>query len=286
MTRAAAIQRTLWRVLGVNLVVSVGKLWAAVASGNLTVAGATVDSILDASNNVLALVVIAMAARGPDEDHPYGHDKFETMGALAIVGILSITCFELARGAVARLLAPQPAAALQPAFVAVLLAAAGVNVLVVLHERREGRRLGSPLLLADAAHTTGDIAVSTLAVASLVGASRGLGWLDPVLALVVVGVIGHSGLQILRVTVPVLVDERATDATRLRAAASGVAGVVAVPQVRSRTTSSGTVFVELTVTVDGELSVAAGHQVADAVERAVETALDGPADVTVHVEPH
>lgn len=285
MSRAAAIQRTLWRVLGVNLAVAGGKLWAALASGNLTVAGATVDSILDASNNVLALIVIAMAARGPDEDHPYGHDKFETMGALAIVGVLSVTCFELTRGAFRRLLAPEPAVALQPAFIAVLLAAAAINTLVVLHERREGRRLGSPLLLADAAHTTGDIAVSALAIASLLGASAGLAWLDPVLALLVVGIIARSGLQILRVTVPVLVDERATDATQLRNAAMGVPGVTAVPQVRSRTTSSGTVFAELTITVDGGMSVAAGHQLADEVERAVAAALDGPVDVTVHVEP-
>jgi divalent metal cation (Fe/Co/Zn/Cd) transporter len=54
-------------------------------------------------NNILALAVIWVASREPDEDHPYGHEKFETLGALAIVVFLSITGFELVKGAISRL---------------------------------------------------------------------------------------------------------------------------------------------------------------------------------------
>lgn len=285
MTRNAAIRRTLLRILVLNAAVAGIKLWVALRSGNLTVVGATLDSVLDTLNNVLAIVVIGLAARGPDEEHPYGHDKFETMGALAIVGFLSISCFELARGAVERLRAPVDAVPVSAELVGLLLLTAGVNVLVVVHERRQAKRLRSPLLLADAAHTMGDLAVTGLAIGSLAASQGGARWADPVLALLVVGIIGWSGWQILRVTVPVLVDERARDADGLRQTVSQVAGVTEVTQVRSRTTSSGTVFVELTITVDGTMTVAASHRVADAVEDAVSALVDGPADITVHVEP-
>lgn len=283
--RTGGIQRTLALILVLNAAVVGVKLVVALRTGSLTVIGATLESSLDSMNNVLAIIVVALAARGPDDDHPYGHDKFETMGALAIVGFLSISCFELIRGGVVRLLDPTPLPAPAADDILLLGATAIVNVVVVTYERRRGRELKSPLLLADAAHTMGDLFVTALALASLGAARAGLPWADPVLAIVVATLIGWSGWLILRVTVPVLVDARGVSADLIRNAAQRVAGVAAVPAVRSRTNSSGLVFTDVTITVAGDLRVAAAHAVADEVEGAVRDALNGAADVTVHVEP-
>lgn len=285
MSRTASIQRTLAVILGLNAIVVAVKFLVAWRTGNLTVLGATLESFLDAMNNVLAMVVVALAARGPDDDHPYGHDKFETMGALAIVGFLSISCFELVRGAATRLIAPPDLVSPEPSAILLLAATGVVNVFVVTYERRRGRALSSPLLLADAAHTLGDLFVTALAVASLVTTRAGIAWGDPLLACLVAALIAWSGWQILRVTIPVLVDARGADAERIGDAALAVPGVTGAPSVRSRTNSSGLVFAEVTVTVSGDASVTAGHAIADAVERAVCDALGGSADVVVHVEP-
>jgi cation diffusion facilitator family transporter len=282
--RTSGIQRTLGIILVLNVLVVGIKLAVGLRTGSLTVIGATLESALDAMNNVIAMLIVAWAARGPDEDHPYGHDKFETMGAVAIVGFLSISCFELIRGGVARILMPPEPPAATRGDLLLLAGTAAVNVVVVWYERRRGRALNSPLLLADAAHTAGDLLVTALAFGSLVAVRHGAAWADPALAIIVALVIAWSGWQILRVTVPVLVDARGADADRIRAAARAVPGVEDAPAVRSRTTSSGVVFAEVTITVDGALPVAAAHGLADAVERSVSEAL-GPADVTVHVEP-
>lgn len=261
------------------------KVVVALRTGNLTVLGAAFESFLDAANNVVAMVVVALAARGPDDDHPYGHDKFETMGALGIVVFLSISCYELLRGAISRWLgAPAPIA---PSGGEVLLLAstAVINLVVVAYERREARRLKSPILAADAAHTTGDLFVTALAVASMLAARAGMSWADPLLAVGVAGMIARSGWLILRVTVPVLVDERGADAERIAAATRRVDGVLDCRSVRSRTTSSGLVFAEVTVAVAGDVRVSDGHAVADRVEESVRAALGGAADVLVHVEP-
>lgn len=283
--RTASIQRTLAIILVLNAVVVGVKLAVAVRTGNLTVLGATLESFLDAMNNVMAIVVVALAARGPDEDHPYGHDKFETMGALAIVGFLSISCFELIRGGVSRLLEPPPITTHTNEEVMLLSATALVNIFVVAYERKRARELSSPLLLADASHTMGDIFVTGLAIASLLSTRLQLPWADPVLAILVALVIAWSGWKILRVTVPVLVDERGADAERIRAAACAVDGVSAAPHVRSRTNSSGLIFAEVTITVSGGSTVTEGHAVADAVEASIREALGGTADVVVHIEP-
>src|SRR6266571_330719 len=93
-------RRVFLGLLAINASVVGAKLLVATASGSLAILGSALDSTVDALNNVLALIVVRVAAREPDEDHPYGHGKFETLGALGIVGFLSITCFELVRGAV------------------------------------------------------------------------------------------------------------------------------------------------------------------------------------------
>jgi cation diffusion facilitator family transporter len=283
--RAAAIQRTLAIILALNLVVVGVKLIVGLQTGSLTVIGATLESALDAFNNVLGIIVVGLAARGPDDDHPYGHDKFETLGAIAIVGFLSISCFELIRGGVARLIAPEPLNAPSQLELALLAATAAVNVIVVAYERRRGTELRSPLLIADAAHTTGDLFVTALAFGSLLAVQAGMTWADPVLAIVVAMAIAWSGWQILRVTIPVLVDARGADAERIGAAAAAVTGVRAATRVRSRTNSSGLIFAEVTITVAGGESVTAAHVVADAVEASVRAALGGTADVVVHIEP-
>lgn len=286
-TRSAAIQRTLGFILILNAVVVLVKLIVGIRTSNLTVIGATLESFLDAMNNVIAMVLVAVAAHGPDEGHPYGHDKFETMGAIAIVGFLSISCFELIRSGVARLVGAGPAgAAPMPGTMEMILFAstAVVNVIVVWHEGRRARELRSPLLLADAAHTAGDLFVTALALASLVSVRLGGARADPALAIVVALLIAWSGWKILRVTVPVLVDAVGADAERIRAAAIAVPGVMAAPRVRSRTSSSGLVFAEVTITVAGDLPVSRAHGLADAVEQSVGAML-GAADVTVHVEP-
>ena len=144
--------------------------------------------------------------------------------------------------------------------------------------------MNSAFLLADASHTLTDIYVTGLAVASLVLARIGYGRLDAVLAIVVALLIARTGYQILRETVPILVDQRGADAEELRAHIASIAGVEEVRAVRSRLTASGTLFAEVTIGVSADTSVAEAHQLADAVEDKIENAY-GAAEVTVHVEP-
>src|SRR5262249_39647125 len=147
--------------------------------------GAALESALDMLTNVVGLALVGVAARGPDEDHPYGHDKFETLGALAIVGFLSISCFELLKEGITALATHRTPATIEIADVGVIAATLLVNLFVVWYERWSARRLGSAFLLADASHTAGDIFVTLLALTTLVLTRAGLAWLDAPLAIAV-----------------------------------------------------------------------------------------------------
>lgn len=282
--RAAAVRRVLLTVLVLNAVVVAIKIAVGVRTGALTVLGAALESVLDLLNNVIGMAVIAVAARAPDEDHPYGHEKFETLGALAIVGFLSISCFELLRIALEKIGTGATPKTPDAAELGLLGLTILINVAVVAYERRRGRELGSMLLLADAQHTRGDILVTLLALGSLALTRAGLGHFDAALAVVVALMIAWSGYTVLRQSIPVLVDQRAVDAGRFREMLADIPGIVEVRRVRSRSTASGGLFAELTVCVDSRTSVAEAHQVADRIEARIADRL-GAAEVTVHIEP-
>src|SRR2546422_6824512 len=205
MPASALVRRVVLGLLVANLAVVGAKLAVGLASGSLAVLGSAVDSAVDALNNVLALIVVRVAAKAPDEDHPYGHGKFETLGALGIVGFLSITCFELVRGAVNDLTSGTRRVTVTDMQLAVLILALGVNVLITWYEHRRGTELGSELLVADAAHTRADVFITAGVVVGVLFARQGLWWIDPALAIVVAFVIVWVAYRIVVRTVPVLV---------------------------------------------------------------------------------
>jgi len=238
---------------------------------------------VDALNNVIALAAIYVAAAPPDEEHPYGHGKFETLGAFMISGFLSITCFELLKSAATRLIEGAPPPRPGAAALAILAGTMVVNAGVAYYERRKGEELDSELLSADARHTQADVWVTASVLIGLGLVKLGWGAADAIMAVLVAGLVAHSGYQILRRTVPVLVDRRAVDPKRIVDVALRVEGVESVAEIRSRG-RPGEAFAELTVLVHPATPVRQAHVIADEVERRVAADLE-LTNVVVHVEP-
>jgi len=279
----ALVRRVFIGLLVANLMVVAAKFFVGLRSGSLAILGSALDSSVDALNNVLALIVVRVAAKEPDEDHPYGHGKFETLGALAIVGFLSITCFELIRGAVNELLQGAHPVGVTDSQLAVLVLTLGVNVVIAWYENRRGRELRSELLIADAAHTRADVLITVGVLAGVLFARQGWWWIDPVVAIAVALVIVQVAYRILVRTVPVLVDQRALPTGEIRQTAETVPGVKSAYGIRSRGPSDLR-YAEVTIAVDPKADVAAAHAIADQVEERLKQDLQLH-EVTVHVEP-
>jgi cation diffusion facilitator family transporter len=279
----ALVRRVFIGLLVANLAVVAAKFFVGLRAGSLAILGSALDSSVDALNNVLALIVVRVAAKAPDEDHPYGHGKFETLGALAIVGFLSITCFELIRGAVNELLQGAHPVGVTDAQLAVLALTLGINVLIAWYENRRGRELKSELLVADAAHTRADVLITAGVLIGVFFARRGWWWLDPVVAVVVALAIARVAYGILGRTVPVLVDQRALPTGEIQHTAERVPGVKSAYGIRSRGPSDLR-YAEVTIAVDPKADVAAAHAIADQVEERLKQDLQLH-EVTVHVEP-
>jgi cation diffusion facilitator family transporter len=282
--RSREVRRVLTLMLCISLVLVAAKTTAGVLSGSLAVLGGAFDSALDVLTTVVAIILARVAGEEPDEQHPYGHEKFEALGALAMVAFLSITVYELVRTAISRIAGNGGERVDTSLGVWVMGASLVVGVAASEYERRRGQALGSELLLADAAHLRADVFV-TLAVLVGLLLTR-LGWRtgDAWTTLLVAVLILRTGVHILRETIPVLVDEAAVEAAEIRRMAEAMDGVDAAYDVRSRGRREGARFAELTIAVRSGLDIEEAHEIADLVEDEVRRRL-GARRVVVHVEP-
>lgn len=282
---AGGVRRVLWITLLLNIAVSGIKAAVGLATGSLAVLADALHSLTDGANNVLGLVVSRWSNPPPDREHPYGHQKFEAMGALAIAALLGIACFEIVRAAIERLLAAAPAPVrMDAASLGLLLLVLVANVFVTLYERRAGRRLKSPLLLADAHHTLGDVWITLGVLAGAAGLwLLDWQWIDVALAVPVAAAVLWSGWAVLRQNLPWLVDASAIAPEAVQALALGVPGVIDCHDVRSRGLIGRQVFVEMHLVTDAA-DVETSHRMTEEIERRLNERY-GPVEATIHVEP-
>jgi cation diffusion facilitator family transporter len=279
----AAVRRVLWITLGLNVAVSAGKIAVGKLSGSLSMVADGYHSLVDGSNNVIGLIVLTFAYAPPDRGHPYGHRKFETAATLGIGLALLGLAYQVVEGAFASFRNVRlPEIGLLNW--TVMAATLGVNVFVAWYEAREGRRLGSEYLIADATHTRSDIYVTLGVVASFAGARAGQYWVDSLVAFGIAVFIAVLAVRILVGSFNVLTDRAVLAPESVSAIALSVPGVKGCRDVRTRG-GRDAVYVDLVVFLDGDLALRAAHDVADRVEAALKSAHPQIVDVVLHLEP-
>ncbi|NOH12631.1 MAG: cation diffusion facilitator family transporter [Chloroflexi bacterium] len=279
----ASVRRVLWTVLVANLLITVVKIVLGLFSGALAVVADGFHSLVDSSSNLVGLAAVGLAQRPADEDHAYGHQRYETLGALAIGALLLAAAWEIGRAILERL-AGDPAPDVSTLTLVIMALTLPVNLLVVVMERRAGQRLNSAILLADAQHTQTDLYVTVSVLFSLIGVWLGLPWLDVVVASGVVILILRAAFGLLRDTTRSLSDAIVADPGKVEQIARTVPGVRFVHNVRSRGTPDAG-FVDLHVKVDPSMNTGQAHAVASEVERRIKDELDHIVDALVHIEP-
>ncbi len=267
-----------------NAGVSLSKIVVGHLSGSLSMVADGYHSLVDGLNNVLGLIVIGVALRPPDADHHYGHRKFETAATLAIGVALALLAYRLVAGSFGHFGGGQQVAAIGTLNFVVMIVTLTINIFVARYEAREGRRLGSEYLVADAAHTSSDVYVTCGVLASFLGTRAGLAWFDPAMAVVIGGFIAFQAAKLLRASFDILTDKAPFDPVAIERVVSGVPGVRAVRDVRSRG-GGDSVYVDLVADVDGAMTLYAAHEICDVIEAAVKEKFPGVIDVIVHLEP-
>ncbi|MBD2625548.1 cation diffusion facilitator family transporter [Trichormus variabilis] len=280
----AEVRKVLIITLLLNLFVMGLKAFVGYSTGSLSLLADALHSVTDSANNVLGLFTSRFSSPYPDREHPYGHHKFEAVGALGISAFLGIACFEILQGAVERILKGGEPVKITPAELWLLLIVLGVNIFVTFYERRVGKRIGSPILIADATHTMSDVWVTIAVLGGLIGIWwLNFQWLDVVLAFPVALLVFWSGWSVLKENLPSLVDEMAIAPEAIHAIAVSVSGVVNCHAIASRGVLGRQVFMEMHLIVDAP-DVETAHRITEEVESQLEARFS-PVRILIHVEP-
>ena len=268
-----------------NILLSAGKLVFGVLAGSAALVADGFHSFADVLSDVGILLALKASVRPPDQNHPYGHHSFETLGATLVSLFMLFTAVMIAKSAVEHLiegsfLVPQRAA-LAASIVAVV-----IKEIMARYTLFVGHLHGSPALLANGAMHRSD-AISSLAAAAGIGGAM-LGWpfLDSVGALVISLFILKMGWDLMRENVMALMDTMPDEELleEIRSASLAVSCVQEVldMQVRQR----GSWFMaDLRIAVHPDHTIESAHLIAHGVEDAIMEKVGRVTRVFVHVEP-
>ncbi|BAQ60523.1 cobalt-zinc-cadmium resistance protein [Geminocystis sp. NIES-3708] len=284
------VRQVLIITLILNLVVLALKAVVGVMTGSLSLQADALHSVTDSANNVLGLVTNQLSSPIPDRDHPYGHHKFEAIGALGIAAFLGIACFEIVTSALNRIFFGGDPVNIAGSELWVLILILGINIFVAFYERSVGEKIGSNILIADATHTMSDIWVTISVLLGLIAAWQAENWnlpmlksLDYLLAFPVAFLVLKSGWQVLKSNLPWLVDEMAIAPELIHQIVIEVPGVVNCHNIASRGLLGRQVFIEMHLIVDSE-NVKTAHDITEEVEAKLEAKF-APVRILIHVEP-
>lgn len=280
----AEVRKVLIITLLLNLFVMGLKALVGYWTGSLSLLADALHSVTDSANNVLGLIASKFSSPQPDREHPYGHHKFEAVGALGIASFLGIACFEILRGAIERILkgGGEPVR-ISPSELWLLLIVLGVNIFVAFYERSVGKWVGSSILIADATHTMSDIWVTISVIGGLIGVWLGYQWMDLVLAFPVALLVFWSGWSVLKENLPWLVDQMAIAPEAIHAIATSVPGVINCHDIASRGVLGRQVFIEMHLIVNAP-DVETAHHITEEVESRLEERFR-PVRILIHIEP-
>jgi cation diffusion facilitator family transporter len=278
-SKVTVIGMVLDAVLGVIKVVA-GTLFHSQA---LLVDG--IHSFTDVASDVVVLAVMRLSRRGPDADHPYGHQRIETLGTLILGSILIAVGAALAWENVLRLFSgeeqPLPG---WPVLVAAAVSIAGKEW-IYRYTRHIGIRIRSDLIIANAWHSRTDAFSSLVVLVGAMGAMMGFVWLDTIAAVVIAGIIIHIGWSFTWDSVKELVDTGLSeqDTELLTSIARNTDGVRDVHELRSRRMGQD-ILLDVHLVVRPEISVSEGHQIGMKVVSGMREALDQIQNINFHID--
>jgi cation diffusion facilitator family transporter len=282
--RYRAVFRVLFGVLLLNLAVALAKLVLGYATGAVSVISDGFHSLTDSASNVMGMVGLRASRKPPDEDHPYGHRKYETLAAGGIFIFLLFVVIEVARAALDRLTGGSHVPTVGMLSFGVMIGTLVVNMLVVRYEAGRGHALNSELLLADAMHTKSDVFTSCAVIVSLVAVRLGYPILDPVGGLVIAVFIARTGWGIARDTSRILSDRVVLAEIDIRDVVMSVPEVAGCHQIRSRGSADHT-FLDLHVWFAPDMPLSEAHRLSHVVKDRLLDKYPQIADAIIHIEP-
>ena len=279
------VRRVLWIILFANLGVAAVKIVIGMLIQSVSLTADGFHSITDGSSNIVGLIGIRLAYKPVDEDHPYGHRKFETLAGLYIAGMLFFVSGKIIIEAIGRFMNPVSSNISTESLIALVVTCI-INVFVCIYENNQGKRLNSQILISDSMHTRSDIFVSAGVLATLIGIKLGLpSIIDPIVSLIVAGFIIHAAIGIFKDNSDVLVDKAVVDKEKIKSLTLGFEQVKDTHNIRSRGNDID-LHIDMHIMTESDMSIEESHQLIHCIEDQLRKETNKNVQVLAHFEPY
>ena len=278
-------QVTLWGVF-VNLALSVTKLAGGFFGHSQALIADGLHSLSDLASDAMVFVAAKHASEDADEEHPYGHARFETIATVALAVLLVIVGLGIAYDAILSLVTDEPIE--KPDMFTLWIAAFSImsNEGLYHYTKIVGNRIRSNLLLANAWHHRSDAVSSIVVLVGIAGTQLDMPKLDAYAAIIVALMIARIGLKLGYDSVQELVDASLEPelVDNIRQKILSHEGVRELHMLRTRRLGHHA-HVDVHIQVAPRLSVSEGHHISETVEKTLKDSFDAINDVTVHIDP-
>ena len=265
------------------------KLFAGIIGRSTAMLADAVHSLSDMLTTVIVMIGVKLAGRKPDKDHPYGHERFESVAAILLSIVLVITGVGIGWVGVQQILARTYGEAIStPGVIALVAAIVTIVVKEGMYRYKSGvaKRIDSSALMADAWHHRSDSLSSIGSFIGILGARMGFPILDPIAAIVICLFILKAALDVFRDAIGKMTDRACNDETEaaMREVICAQDEVIGIDVLRTRLFGDK-IYVEVEILVDGDKVLHDAHEISQKVHDAMEENFPKVKHCTVHINP-
>ena len=269
-----------------NVVLSIGKLLAGIFGKSTAMISDSIHSLSDVITTIVALVGIKIASNSSDEEHPYGHEKFECIASTLLAFILFSTGAMLGINGIKAMFNSNNNIPNTITIIAAIISII-VKEMMCRYTLHYAKKIGSLALKADAHHHRSDALSSIGALAGIIASICGFEYGDSIASIVISVIICIEAIKIFLESVDKLVDKSVDSITLcdINKLIKSVDGVQRIDNLRTRQFGNK-IYIDVDIAVDGDLKLTQAHEIAEAVHDRVENSLDECKHIMVHVNPY
>lgn len=282
-----AVKVSLVSIIG-NSALTLFKLLSGIIANSGAMLSDAVHSASDVLSSIIIIIGVKIAAKDSDDEHQYGHERFECVAAIVLAIILCIVGLFIGHTAIEKLSSGNAGTLQTPGLLALIAAAVSIvsKEAMFWYTRFYAKRMNSSGLMAEAWHHRSDALSSIGALVGIWGARLGYPWLDAVASLLICAFIVKAAYDIFVDAMEKMVDKSCDNEVleQLRSCIMSVEGVLDIDKLRARTFGSR-LYVDLEICEDGKVSLSEAHRVAEQVHDTIERQFPVVKHIMIHVNP-
>lgn len=289
-TESKIIVRTTIKIMILNAFLAVIKIFAGIFGKSSALISDSVNSISDIMTNVVVMVSGKFSHKGRDDDHPYGHEKYDALVSVLLGVAILITAFEIGKRAVIVLydFIRYGTDIDEPKIIALVVALAtiGIKEFMFHFTKSAAKKSHSSSLNAQAYDHRSDELASLGAFIGIGGSMLGLHFLEPVASLFITFFVARVGFNIIKEGIAQVVDQAADNETieQIQSIIYSHKEVINIDEMRTRQFGMK-LYVDLEIQVDRNLTLCQAHEIAEKIHDHVEESFDNVLHCMIHVNP-